>query len=129
MGDLLTKSTVTTVVPTIQLGKGSISVSRTIQGYWELAGGHRKYNADEAVKNMEAHFNAGITTLDTADIYGASEQVMGRFLKNFVSNNQHLFFKKNLVKLIILFYICHEIHSSLPRFLALNSAVIDTWRK
>ena len=68
-------------IPTIKLGKSSLEVSRTIQGYWQLAGGHGKYNTDEAIKNMEAHYKAGITTLDTADIYGPSEQIMGRFLE------------------------------------------------
>jgi len=69
-------------VPKVPLGKSSLQVSRTIQGYWQLAGGHGKYNQDEAVKNMKAHYDAGITTLDTADIYGPSEQIMGRFLKD-----------------------------------------------
>ena len=72
----------TTRVPTIQLGKSSLKVSRTIQGYWQLAGGHGKYNQDEAVKNMKAHLDAGMTTLDTADIYGPSEQIVGRFMKD-----------------------------------------------
>ena len=31
------------VVPQVQLGKGSLYVSRTIQGYWQLAGGHGRY--------------------------------------------------------------------------------------
>ena len=69
-------------IPTIKLGNSSLEVSRTIQGYWQLAGGHGKYNIDEAVKNMEAHYKAGITTLDTADIYGPSEQIMGKFVQN-----------------------------------------------
>ena len=68
-------------VPTISLGNSPLKVSRTIQGYWQLAGGHGKYNKEDAIKNMEAHYNAGITTLDTADIYGPSEQIMGNFLK------------------------------------------------
>lgn len=71
----------TSIVPTIQLGKSPLKVSRTIQGYWQLAGGHGKYNRDDAVKNMKAYYDRGITTLDTADIYGPSEQIMGNFLK------------------------------------------------
>jgi aryl-alcohol dehydrogenase-like predicted oxidoreductase len=31
---------------------------------------------------MEAHFNAGVTTLDTADIYGPSELIVGKFVKD-----------------------------------------------
>lgn len=68
-------------VPTTRLGNGSLKVSRTIQGYWQLAGGHGKYREADAVANMEAHFKAGITTLDTADIYGPSEIIMGKFVK------------------------------------------------
>ena len=31
---------------------------------------------------MKAHYDAGITTLDTADIYGPSEQIVGNFMKS-----------------------------------------------
>lgn len=55
-------------VPTTRLGDSSLEVSRTIQGYWQLAGGHGRYREEDAIANMEAHFKAGITTLDTADI-------------------------------------------------------------
>jgi len=68
-------------VPTIQLGNSPLKVSRTIQGYWQLAGGHGKYKIDDAIQNMESHYKAGITTLDTADIYGPSEQIMGKFIE------------------------------------------------
>mmetsp|Transcript_16925 Transcript_16925/g.23211 ORF Transcript_16925/g.23211 Transcript_16925/m.23211 type:complete len:441 (-) Transcript_16925:58-1380(-) len=68
-------------VPVTQLGKGTLSVSRTIQGYWQLAGGHGRYDENDAIQNMKAHFDAGITTLDTADIYGPSELVVGKFAK------------------------------------------------
>ena len=70
-----------TKVPTVLLGKSSLAVSRTIQGYWQLAGGHGKYNQEEAIKNMQAHLDAGINTIDTADIYGPSEFIVGRFMK------------------------------------------------
>jgi len=55
-------------VPTVRLGDSSLEVSRTIQGHWQLAGGHGRYREADAIANMEAHFKAGITTLDTADI-------------------------------------------------------------
>ena len=70
----------TTTVPTVKLGKSNLSISRTIQGYWQLAGGHGKYRETDAVANMAAHFQAGITTLDTADIYGPSELIVGKFV-------------------------------------------------
>lgn len=53
-------------VPTVLLGKSNLRVSRTIQGYWQLAGGHGKYRESDAVSNMEAHYQNGVTTLDTA---------------------------------------------------------------
>eukprot|EP00971_Amphidinium_carterae_P266132 5279249-Amphidinium_carterae.2 len=30
---------------------------------------------------MQNHFRAGVTTLDTADIYGPSESIVGQFMK------------------------------------------------
>ena len=73
-------ATATSLVPKVKLGNSNLEVSRTIQGYWQLAGGHGKYKESEALANMEAHYQAGITTLDTADIYGPSELICGRFM-------------------------------------------------
>jgi hypothetical protein len=77
-----TTTTTTSPIPKIKLGKSNLEVSRTIQGYWQLAGGHGKYREQDAIDNMQAHLNAGITTLDTADIYGPSELIIGKFVKN-----------------------------------------------
>lgn len=75
-------ATITTArVPTVSLGKSNLQVSRSIQGYWQLAGGHGRYTEADAIANMEAHARAGMTTLDTADIYGPSEIIMGKFIK------------------------------------------------
>jgi diketogulonate reductase-like aldo/keto reductase len=71
----------TIAVPTAQLGKSSLTVSKTIQGYWQLAGGHGKYRESDAIQNMIQHYRAGITTLDTADIYGPSEIIIGKFIQ------------------------------------------------
>jgi diketogulonate reductase-like aldo/keto reductase len=68
-------------VPLVQLGKSDLKVSRTIQGYWQLAGGHGRYQEADAIANMKAHYESGITTLDTADIYGPSEIIIGKFMK------------------------------------------------
>ena len=64
----LAAETTTATVPTVKLGNSNLEVSRTIQGHWQLAGGHGKIRESDALANMEAHYNAGITTLDTADI-------------------------------------------------------------
>lgn len=68
-------------VPQIALGNSRLKVSRTIQGHWQLAGGHGRYKESSAIDNMKAHYAKGITTLDTADIYGPSETIIGKFLQ------------------------------------------------
>ncbi len=50
------------------LGTGGISVSPIAWGMWRLADGGR--NAAEAARLVHAALDAGITLLDTADIYG-----------------------------------------------------------
>ena len=72
------------VVPKVKLGgkSSTLEVSRTIQGYWQLAGGHGRYTESDAIENMNAHYQRGITTIDTADIYGPSELIIGKYLKS-----------------------------------------------
>jgi diketogulonate reductase-like aldo/keto reductase len=82
--EVVTKQVIT--VPMVRLGNGSLNVSRTIQGYWQLAGGHGKYRENDAIQNMVEHYKAGITTLDTADIYGPSEIIIGKFIHQATSN-------------------------------------------
>lgn len=67
-----------TRVPSTQLGQ--LEISQLIQGHWQLAGGHGRITPDAALRNMRKHFDAGVTTLDTADIYGASELIVGQFV-------------------------------------------------
>ena len=74
-------ASISPAIPTVKLGGSPLEVSRTIQGYWQLAGKHGDYKEEDALENMRAHFEAGITTLDTADIYGESERIMGKFVK------------------------------------------------
>lgn len=84
-----TTATTTTTVPTMRLGgpASTLTVSRTIQGYWQLAGGHGRYTESDAIANMKAHYDAGITTLDTADIYGPSELIVGKFTGQYKSSS------------------------------------------
>ncbi|GMH47868.1 hypothetical protein TrRE_jg7865 [Triparma retinervis] len=67
-------------VPLVDVGK--CKVSKTIQGYWQLAGGHGSYDIPTVLKTMETHYRSGITSLDTADIYGPSESIVGKFAKD-----------------------------------------------
>ncbi len=48
-------------------------ISRVIRGGWQLAGGHGAVDGDQAIADMIAFADAGITTFDCADIYTGVE--------------------------------------------------------
>ncbi len=54
-------------------------ISRVIRGNWQLAGGHGSVEAEEAIADMVAFADAGITTFDCADIYTGVEDLIGAF--------------------------------------------------
>ena len=54
-------------------------ISRVIRGGWQLAGGHGAVNPAEAIEDMVAFAEAGITTFDCADIYTGVEEMIGAF--------------------------------------------------
>ena len=54
-------------------------ISRIVKGGWHLAGGHGPVDPDQAVADMAAFVEAGITTFDCADIYTGVEDLIGRF--------------------------------------------------
>lgn len=54
-------------------------ISRVIRGGWQLAGGHGVIDAEQAIDDMVAFADAGITTFDCADIYTGVEDLIGRF--------------------------------------------------
>lgn len=56
------------------------SISRIIKGGWHLAGGHGKIDHRQAIEDMKAFVEAGITTFDCADIYTGVEDMIGQFL-------------------------------------------------
>lgn len=66
-------------VPTTKLG--GLEVSQSIAGFWQLSGAHGAYTEQDALRNMKSHFDAGIYTFDTADIYGPSEGIVGKFVR------------------------------------------------
>lgn len=55
------------------------SISRIIKGGWHLAGGHGTVDPAQAVADMAAFVEAGVTTFDCADIYTGVEALIGRF--------------------------------------------------
>jgi aryl-alcohol dehydrogenase-like predicted oxidoreductase len=73
------------VIPTAPIIPG-LSISRIIKGNWQLSGGHGGDRASDrtsgnaAVEDFQAFVDAGITTFDTADIYGPSEKLIGAYL-------------------------------------------------
>ena len=56
------------------------TISRIIKGGWQLAGDHGEVDPDNAIRDMEAFLDAGITTFDCADIYNGVEEMIGRFI-------------------------------------------------
>lgn len=55
-------------------------ISRVIKGGWQLAGDHGEVRPEQAIADMEAFLDAGITTFDCADIYTGVEEMIGRFI-------------------------------------------------
>ncbi len=55
-------------------------ISRVIKGGWQLAGDHGPVDRAEAVADMEAFLDAGITSFDCADIYTGVEEMIGDFI-------------------------------------------------
>lgn len=55
-------------------------ISRVIKGGWQLAGDHGEVRPDQAIADMEAFLDAGITTFDCADIYKGVEDMIGAFI-------------------------------------------------
>jgi aryl-alcohol dehydrogenase-like predicted oxidoreductase len=65
-------------IPTAELAPG-YRCSRLIKGCWHLAGGHGTVDPDQAVRDMAAFVDAGLTTFDCADHYTGVEALIGRF--------------------------------------------------
>ncbi len=60
-------------------------ISRLIKGGWHLVGGHGAIDADQAIRDMAAFVEAGITTFDCADIYTGVEELIGTFRRRYPS--------------------------------------------
>jgi aryl-alcohol dehydrogenase-like predicted oxidoreductase len=66
-------------VETTELRPGH-KISRIIKGGWQLAGDHGAVVPAQAIADMEAFLDAGITTFDCADIYKGVEEMIGAFI-------------------------------------------------
>ena len=69
-----------TVLPQVALA-ADYTIPRLIKGGWQLAGGHGTVNATNAMRDMLAFTDAGITAFDCADIYTGVEELIGRFIR------------------------------------------------
>ena len=58
-------------------------ISRVIRGGWQMAGGHGAIDRAEAVDDMIAFADAGITAFDCADIYSGVEELIGAFRERY----------------------------------------------
>jgi aryl-alcohol dehydrogenase-like predicted oxidoreductase len=61
------------------------SISRLLKGGWHLAGGHGAVDPAQAIKDMAAFVEAGITSFDCADHYVGVEQLIGDFRRAYPS--------------------------------------------
>jgi aryl-alcohol dehydrogenase-like predicted oxidoreductase len=66
------------MIPRLRLDDG-YDISRIIKGGWHLAGDHGAIDRTQALADMAAFAEAGITTFDCADIYTGVEQMIGDF--------------------------------------------------
>ncbi len=64
-------------------GNTNRAVSEVGLGCWQFGGDWGTCSDDDALRTLAAAVEAGVTFLDTADVYGAgrSEQLIGRFLR------------------------------------------------
>jgi aryl-alcohol dehydrogenase-like predicted oxidoreductase len=69
----------TAAVETAELRPGH-RISRIVKGGWQLAGDHGEVLPEQAIADMEAFLDAGITTFDCADIYKGVESMIGAFI-------------------------------------------------
>jgi aryl-alcohol dehydrogenase-like predicted oxidoreductase len=68
----------------IAIGPG-YDISRIIKGGWHLAGDHGAIDREQALHDMAAFVEAGITTFDCADIYTGVEALIGQFRARYPS--------------------------------------------
>lgn len=69
-------------ISTIELAPG-YRASRLIKGCWHLAGGHGEVDPAQAVRDMAAFVEAGVTTFDCADHYTGVEALIGQFRREY----------------------------------------------
>jgi aryl-alcohol dehydrogenase-like predicted oxidoreductase len=66
------------MIETVELAPG-YRIPRIVRGGWQLAGGHGEVDRERAVRDIEAFVDAGLNTVDGADIYTGVEAIYGEF--------------------------------------------------
>lgn len=66
------------MIESIELAPG-YRIPRIVRGGWQLAGGHGEVDRERAVREIAAFVDAGLDTVDGADIYTGVEAIYGEF--------------------------------------------------
>lgn len=66
------------MIETVELTPG-YRIPRIVRGGWQLAGGHGDVDRERAAREIEAFVDAGLNTVDAADIYTGVEAIYGEF--------------------------------------------------
>jgi aryl-alcohol dehydrogenase-like predicted oxidoreductase len=66
------------MIETVELAPG-YRIPRIVRGGWQLAGGHGEVDRERAVREIAAFVDAGLNTVDGADIYTGVEAIYGEF--------------------------------------------------
>jgi len=66
------------MIETVELAPG-YRIPRIVRGGWQLAGGHGEVDRERAVREIAAFVDAGLNTVDGADIYTGVETIYGQF--------------------------------------------------
>lgn len=80
----------------VQLGKSDLQVSPIVYGAWAIGGWMWGGTDDElAMEAMKAGYDLGVTSIDTAPIYGLghSEKIVGKFIKEVGRDNVQILTK------------------------------------
>lgn len=64
-----------------------LSISRILNGMWQVSGAHGYIEPARAVAEMFAYHEAGFTTWDLADHYGPAEDFIGEFRRQFAARH------------------------------------------
>ncbi len=74
------------------------SISRILKGSWHLSSGHGPgIERDQAIRDMAAFVEAGVTTFDCADIYTGVEVLIGRFRAAMREAGEHALLERHKV--------------------------------